>query len=41
MKKDKKLGRCDWVMEHLVSIVCIKMQLQTVLCCTYNMIFET
>jgi hypothetical protein len=39
--KKKKIGHCDWVTEHLVLVVCIWMQLQEVLCCTYNMIFIT
>jgi hypothetical protein len=41
IKKNKKIGRCDRVMEHVVIFVCIYMQLQTVLFYIYDIIFVT
>jgi hypothetical protein len=39
--KLKRIGHCDWVTEHVVILVCTQIQLQTVLCRSYNMIFIT
>jgi hypothetical protein len=39
--KNRKTGHCDWVTERVVMFVCIYIQLQAALCCTYSVIFIT
>jgi hypothetical protein len=34
--KHKKMGRCDYVMDHAVISICIQMQLQTVFRYSYT-----